>query len=157
MGQDTMKKELPEMSNPKDLLGAKKAALRFVPPALSIVAAPAMSEGAHKYGQFNWRDNKVFLSIYIEAILRHVYAIMDGEDVDPDSGHLHWSHIGANVGIVADALYSGNLIDDRPTPGPAAKMLDEQNQGKRVQREAEGEVTITDVAQVRRLRPDGSS
>ena len=113
-------------TNPKDLLGVKKCPLRLVPPALEIIAAPAMAEGAAKYGSYNLRGNKVQYSIYLEAIKRHLLALMDREDITSTGVH-HLSHIAANVGIVADAMYGDNLIDDRPPAGPAPKMLAEQD------------------------------
>ncbi len=115
-------------TNPKDRLGVKKAPLRLVPPALTIVTAPAMAQGAAKYGPYNWREKPVKLTVYLEAMLRHILALLDGEDVDPDSGFLHLSHIGANVAIIADAMFLAGLIDDRPLKGPAAEMLWKQDQ-----------------------------
>lgn len=116
-------------ANPKDLVGVTKSPLRFVPPALTIFVAPAMADGARKYTWFNWRKKKVRYSIYIEAIERHLLALKDGEDYASDSGIHHLAHIGANVGIVADAMAGGNLIDDRPDPGPAPRMLAAQAKG----------------------------
>lgn len=111
-------------TNPKDLIGMTKAPLRHVPPALEIYAALGMADGAVKYGPFNWRENKVLLSVYIEAIQRHVLALKDGEDVDQESGLPHWGHVAANVAIVVDAQWSGCLVDDRPkVVGPASRLL----------------------------------
>jgi hypothetical protein len=127
----------PDQTNPKDLIGITKAPLRFVPPVLMVLAAPAMADGAKKYGPYNWREKKVRLSVYLEAILRHLLAYADGEDDDQDSGHLHLSHIAANVGILADALYGDNLLDDRPVPGPAPKMMKELAVGTKKADESE--------------------
>jgi hypothetical protein len=117
-------------TNPKDVIGVMKCALRLVPPILEVIAAPAMEDGARKYGPFNWRDKKVRYTVYLEAAKRHLDAIMDREDVDPDSGLHHLSHLAANVAIMADALYGGNLIDDRPRPGPAADLMRAQAERK---------------------------
>lgn len=116
-----------DVTNPKDLVGAKKAPLRFVPPALVIIAAQGMKNGAQKYGPFNWRDYPVQYSIYLEAVHRHLLALMDGEDIAEDSGIPHLSHIAANIAIIADCQGLGTLVDDRPKPGPAAKLLKEQD------------------------------
>lgn len=115
-----------EETNPKDRLGIKKARLDLVPPALSILAAPAMALGAEKYGPYNWRTKAVRLTVYLGAIDRHLAAYKDGQDVDPESGYSHLGHVAACLGIVADAAAIGKLIDDRPTPGGAASMLEEQ-------------------------------
>jgi hypothetical protein len=114
-------------TNPKDLLGVKKCPLRFVPAALKITAAPAMAEGARKYGPYNWREKKVQYTIYLEAIERHLNALIDGEDRDPKTGIHHESHIAANIGIVADARAMGCLIDDRSGAGAAPILLAEQD------------------------------
>lgn len=114
-------------SNPKDDIGVRKSPLRFVPPALSIFVAPAMANGAAKYGAYNWRDKRIKYTVYLEAIQRHLLALMDGEDLAADSGIHHAAHIGANIAILADALSLGLVVDDRPKPGPAAALMAEQD------------------------------
>lgn len=111
-------------ANPKQAFGDKKVPLYLVPPALEYAAAKGFIEG-RKYGPFNWRDTKVKMTTYIGAIQRHLGAIRDGEDVDPESttGKLHLEGLAANVAILADAFYGGFLIDDRPTPGPMPRLL----------------------------------
>jgi hypothetical protein len=111
------------VTNPKDLVGVKKAALRFVPPALAIEASGPMADGAEKYGPFNWRAEPVEVVGYIEAVFRHLYAYLDGQDNAEDSGHSHIGHAIAGLGIVADAASYGTLIDNRYHAGPAADML----------------------------------
>lgn len=113
--------------NPKDLVGAKKAPLRYVPPALAIEASGPMEDGAIKYGPFNWREYPVEVVTYVEATLRHLYAFLDGQDNAEDSGHSHIGHAIAGLGIIADAKANGTLIDNRYAKGPAAKMLAERD------------------------------
>lgn len=110
-------------ANPKDAIGDTKAALHLVPAALSIYASQAMSLGAAKYGPYNWRENKVQAHVYYAAALRHLAAWFDGEDADPESHALHLAHAAACLAILLDALATGNLIDDRPTPGATAELL----------------------------------
>lgn len=50
---------------------------------------------------------------------------MDGEDYALDSGCHHAAHAAACMGIVLDALATGNLIDDRPTRGAASALIDQ--------------------------------
>jgi hypothetical protein len=110
--------------NPKDLIGVTKAPLRLVPPALTIGVAPVMALGAKKYGAYNWRKYPVKLSVYLEAIERHLLAVMDGQWVDPESGQPHVAHIAAGVGIILDALATESLVEDWPIAhGPAAELL----------------------------------
>ena len=117
----------PDEVNPKDLLGVKKAPLHLVPPALRLLAAPAMAIGAERYGPYNWREKPVKLSVYLSALQRHIDALWDGEDYAEDSGVRHDAHAAACLAIIADARGVGNLIDDRPAKGPAPRLLKEQD------------------------------
>lgn len=110
-------------TNPKDLLGIKKVQLSLVPPSSIIYQALAMEDGARKYGPYNWRDNKVIVRIYIDAALRHLLAYLDGEECAPDSKKPHLAHALASIGIIVDAYETGNLVDNRPKPGCAARLI----------------------------------
>jgi len=112
-------------TNLKDLLGIQKVPMNLLPPAGRIYGAEAMRNGAEKYGPFNWREKKVRAMIYADAIERHLLAWVDGEDRALDSGCSHLGHIIACASILADAIEGGFLIDDRPKPGPAAKLLED--------------------------------
>lgn len=111
-------------TNPKDLLGIKKPHTFLVPPALSVHVARAMEDGARKYGPYNWRQNKVLASIYLSAAERHIKAWQDGENNAKDSGVHHLGHAAACLAILLDAEATGNLIDDRPTPGAYGALID---------------------------------
>lgn len=112
-------------ANPKQLYGDKKVPLHLVPPALLIGAAKALGEGGRKYGPYNWRKTQVEAMTYVGAILRHLSAYQDGEDVDPESteGKLHLDGIAACVAILLDATHGGFLTDNRPPKGPAPKLI----------------------------------
>ncbi len=112
-----------DLTNPKDLIGIKKPQLWLVPQAGIIHEAMAMADGAVKYGPYNWREKKVKASIYIDASFRHIGAFLDGEDFAHDSGYHHLGHARACLGIILDALETGNLIDDRPVKGQSAELI----------------------------------
>lgn len=118
--------------NPKDAVAAAKPDLYLVPPALVIWTAKCMEHGKKKYSAANWRDEnqKVRMTVYISAALRHLMALADGEDNAPDSGLPHAAHAAASMGIILDALACGTLIDDRSRPGPAAKLLEQLTEKK---------------------------
>lgn len=118
--------------NPKDRIGAKKAPLGLVPPALMIETAAALADGAAKYEKFNFRESSVRASIYYEAALRHLFAWWDGEDVASDSGVKHLAHAAACLAILMDTAAIGRQIDDRPARGGAAALLAEQDRSKDV-------------------------
>jgi hypothetical protein len=123
--------------NPKDLLGIKKAPLHLVPPALALWVSqvlgfsagllPSVATGLLKkvaYGPYNWREKPVRLSIYLDAIERHLLALKDGQDCDEESGFLHMAHIAANCAIYFDAKQLRCLVDDRTwKPGAASDII----------------------------------
>lgn len=111
------------MTNPKDKIGIKKVPLNLVPATSKIYQALAMQDGARKYGPYNWRDNKVQADIYIAALYRHIDAWYNGENHAEDSGVHHLGHALACLGILVDALETGNLIDNRPTSAPIGDIL----------------------------------
>lgn len=110
-------------TNPKDLIGDTKVQMHLVPPAAVVQMAGVMALGADKYGAYNWRENDVRATVYASAALRHLAAWQDGETLDPESGESHLAHVAACMAILLDAGANGNLVDDRPLPGPAASVL----------------------------------
>ena len=113
-------------TNPKEdeALPKGKAPLALIPPAILIDTAEALRHGAVKYGRYNWRESGVRSSVYISAILRHLYAWSEGEDLDRDSGCSHLGHVVACCSILADAMAidHGLFVDDR-VPGPFAEKI----------------------------------
>ena len=122
------KKSLPP--NPKDLIGIRKVNLALVPPSSLIEQARAMENGAEKYGAYNWREFPVQAMIYLSAAQRHLADWLDGEENSSDANVHHLGHALACIGILVDAMHSGNLIDNRPLPGPAAKLLERYEKAK---------------------------
>ncbi len=110
-------------TNPKDLLGAKKPPISLVPPSAVVKCAMAMKNGAEKYGAYNWRAKKVQYMIYIDAALRHIFALIDGENEAEDSKLDHKAHAMACLAILIDAEETGNLIDNRPIKGAVNQTL----------------------------------
>jgi len=131
---DLVVPEAPAGTNPKDLMGIKKVpGLSVIPPASMIYEALAMRYGAYLapkadgsfgYGPYNWRENPVLMHIYVDAALRHLWALWDGEDDAADSNVPHIGHVKACMGILADAKELGNLVDDRPLVGMAPDLLE---------------------------------
>lgn len=112
-----------EDENPKDRVGAGKPPLHLIPPAAEILEAIVMGLGARKYGEFNWRTSKIRATIYIAATKRHLAQWLDGQDDDPESDVSHLAHARACLGVLLDAIATGNFIDDRPAAGPAAELI----------------------------------
>ena len=101
-------------TDPKGEAGKAKAPLALLPPEALRQAAWAHSNGAAKYGAFNWRENKVCATTYISAMMRHIGQYLDGEDADAESGLSHLAHVIASANILIDAKHCGTLVDDRP-------------------------------------------
>lgn len=88
--------------------------LELMPPVAEIATVKVLTLGASKYGLWNWRDKNISLTPYLGAMKRHINALMQGEDIDPESGEHHAAHIMATCSIVMDAAEHGTLVDDRP-------------------------------------------
>jgi hypothetical protein len=108
--------------DPKGEAGKLKPQLQLIPPVLSQETAKALSRGAGKYGPWNWRENKVEIMTYIGAMKRHLDCILEGEDIDPESGAHHLGHVAASCGIVLDAQKHGTLVDNRPKKSGLANV-----------------------------------
>lgn len=117
-------------TNPKDLVGITKPQLDLIPPASLVYQAIAMQDGAQKYGPFNWREKKIQASIYYAAALRHLAQWYDGEENAEDSKKPHLAHAIACIGILIDAIETGNVIDNRPTPGAASNVIKKWTKSK---------------------------
>lgn len=91
-----------------------KPQLQLLPPVFSREVAAALSLGAQKYGPWNWRHNRVEMMTYLAAMKRHIDCIIEGEDIDPESGAHHLGHVAAGCAIVLDARKAGTLEDNRP-------------------------------------------
>lgn len=100
--------------NPKDRVGRLKAPIHTVPLPVLLEVGVAMLEGARKYGPFNWRDEAISASVYLDAAFRHLSAWYEGEDIDPDSGVHHVTKAIAGLVILRDAIQHGSCDDDRP-------------------------------------------
>ena len=112
-------------NNPKSQYGIKKPPLHLVPPAAKIYLAMGFKDGAAKYGPYNWRENEVAASVYYGACMRHIDEWWDGDELASDSSVHHIAHALSCLAIIADARETGNLVDDRPLPGAAGRLIKE--------------------------------
>lgn len=114
-------------SNPKDVVGIRKAPMSTVPAAVLAEVGVAMLEGARKYGRHNYRAVGVRASVYYDACMRHVMRWWEGEDLDPDSGLTHVTKAIASLVVLRDAMMQAKLEDDRPPRSQASNnALDAQ-------------------------------
>lgn len=114
--------------NPKDLIGSTKVDLALIPSSALVACALAMTDGALKYGAFNWRENgkPVQARTYVSANLRHVFNWFDGrEELSEDALVHHLGHAMACCAILIDAQACGQLLDNRPVNGQMPRLLAE--------------------------------
>ena len=110
-------------ANPKHAAGSSKVPLHYVPMSAIVKMALVFEVGGKKYGLLNWRDTDVVRSVYLDALGRHYMALLDGQDLDEETGYPQEAHIMACAAILIDAKELGRLIDDRGTPGNVAEIL----------------------------------
>jgi hypothetical protein len=101
-------------TNPKDLIGTRKAPLSTVPMGVIVEMGVGMLEGAAKYGRHNYRCAGVRGSVYFDAAMRHMISWWEGEDLDPDSGLSHITKAMCSLAVLRDAQMQGMVTDDRP-------------------------------------------
>jgi hypothetical protein len=101
-------------SNPKDMVGMRKAPMSTVPANVLAEVGVAMLEGASKYGRHNYRAVGVRGSVYYDGTMRHLMDWWEGEDIDPDSGMSHITKAITSLIVLRDAMIQGKFTDDRP-------------------------------------------
>lgn len=80
----------------KDDTGKVMASL--VSPEYILGTAKVLTFGAKKYGVDNWKEaTDADIQRYRDALLRHLYAYLSGELMDPESGIEHLYHVSCNV------------------------------------------------------------
>ena len=112
-------------ANPKHAAGSAKLPLHLVPSSAIAVESLAFLEGYLKYGYVNWRATKVYASVYVAALRRHMALWMEGENADPKTKVSHLGYARACLGILIDAGAAGTLIDDRPRDGGYSALAEE--------------------------------
>lgn len=68
-----------------------KAPISLIPVEALIEQAKVFDFGAKKYGRHNFRLGMDHTRV-LDAALRHILAIVNGEDNDPESGLPHYAH-----------------------------------------------------------------
>ena len=101
-------------TNPKEAIGDTKLNLSLVPDTAHMYLASAFTEGALKYGSYNWRAAGVRASTYVAACRRHLAKWWTGEEFDPKTKVHHLANAMACLTIILDAKLVSKLNDDRP-------------------------------------------
>ena len=99
--------------NPKTAFGTKKPPIHYIPGTALLQQGLAHLHGHLKYGHFNWRDDPVTISTYLNAATRHLLEYKEGSNTASDSHIHHLAHVCACCNILMDAEFQKTLIDDR--------------------------------------------
>ena len=93
-----------------------KSRVDLLDPDFLLAVGEVLKFGAEKYkehgGASNWRRG-IHISRLVASALRHLFAIMRGEDLDSESGLLHTAHLGCCVQFLHWTLKYKPEFDDR--------------------------------------------
>jgi hypothetical protein len=76
---------------------AGKLRYDLIPPRAEEMLAAALTYGAERYGDHNWRLVDDARARYTAALMRHLASWRKGETTDPDSGLPHLAHLLSNA------------------------------------------------------------
>ena len=71
-----------------------------------------LEAGAKKYSKNNWKKGMPVTQVS-ESLMRHLFAFLKGEDVDPESGCRHISHVMCNAMFIEYIMREKPHYDNR--------------------------------------------
>lgn len=89
-----------------------KPQMGYVARSLLVAIASIMAPGAVKYGRDNWRGGMLWSRPY-DALLRHLTAWWDGENLDAETGKSHLWHAASELMFLIEYEAKGIGQDDR--------------------------------------------
>jgi len=89
-----------------------KAPLSIIPRVALELEAQVFAFGAKKYARDNYKKGFAHTRL-LDAALRHIYAHIDGEDTDPESGLPHLAHARCCLSMLLECQRLGTATDDR--------------------------------------------
>ena len=73
----------------------------LIPPKFILGMGDVMLFGSEKYDADNWKlARPEEISLYKDALMRHILAYLDGEQCDPETGLSHLYHAGCNLSFL---------------------------------------------------------
>lgn len=100
------------MSDAAVKLDQGKPAVDLLPFLALAGVGEVLGYGAKKYAANNWRKGLAW-SRLSAAALRHLFAFMRGEDLDPESGLPHLDHALCCILFLSEFQKTGGGTDDR--------------------------------------------
>jgi len=89
-----------------------KAPMGLLPRVALLDTAKVLAFGAAKYGRDNWKQGLKWTRLS-DAALRHLYAFIDGEDDDEESGLPHLAHCMCCLMFLSWHTRHRKNLDDR--------------------------------------------
>lgn len=89
-----------------------KIQLELLSPSWINGVGRVLTFGAKKYAAHNWRQG-LARSRLLGAALRHVFAYLDGEDLDQESGLPHLHHASCCLMFASELHETHPKLDDR--------------------------------------------
>ncbi len=90
----------------------EKIPLELLDPLALEGLGKVLAFGKNKYAAHNWRGG-ISYSRLLGAALRHTFAILRGEDLDPESGLPHVDHLGCCWMFLSNMMKTRKDLDDR--------------------------------------------
>lgn len=91
-----------------------KSDMSLLPTKACIEEAKVWAMGEKKYGRSNWKKlwGDDTINVVMASLLRHAFAILDGEELDPESGLDHAGHIRCNAAMIIEYNKTKEKKDD---------------------------------------------
>lgn len=90
----------------------EKPDLSLFSPIWIMGVGRVLSFGAKKYSSHNWRRGFKICRC-LAAALRHIFAFIGGEDLDPESGECHLDHASCMIMFARELWQTRPDLDDR--------------------------------------------
>lgn len=85
----------------------------LIPRGAMAGAAAVYTQAEAKYKDNSWKTRNEPISSHYAALQRHIEALRNGEDIDPESGLPHYDHAQCRLQIIGWIIRYRPELDDR--------------------------------------------
>lgn len=89
-----------------------KPQMSNIPPEFLLEMAKVMTEGAKKYGKFNYKKGN-YMSVPYDSAMRHIFAFINGQNLDDETQCHHLAHAAVNLMFMYIYQKRNPEMDDR--------------------------------------------
>jgi hypothetical protein len=89
-----------------------KPMMSLLPPHAMLAVGRVLTFGAQKYSKDNWKRVPSAKQRYMDAMMRHAFHFMSGEERDSETGENHLAHLICCASFILDAAESGNDLPE---------------------------------------------